>query len=646
MFRVSSAQAPRAAVAVAASAIVLALLPSPGSATFRTSRAVPAAGHVRATLAAHLPAASMRAAVARPLTHRLVNARAYARAKAAANQRAAAKQRATGTRNAPQAAVYGGLDQPGLSHSQNASRNDIVPPDSTGAIGPNHYVEFVNDKIGVYGRGRLALVSSADLDTFDGSTGARVFDPQVLYDPLSQRWFYLNYLTTGGADYLAFGFSKTADPSNLTSGWCTGYVLNTDSANGGGAGSFLADFPKLGHDALHVTFTDNTFTPTQFASAQVWSYPKPAAGAITTCPAPPSFTFFGSSTAPLKTSLGHVANTLVPANTIANVGVDYVLATDAPNHVMTWALGGSGANPTLTLNGEIAVAGYGIPPNAPQPGSPYTLDTYGAWLYQAVAQVDPSAGAAHPEGVWTQHTIAGPGGNGSVVRWYELIPSRCSGGACPASALRQQGNVAIANNFVFNGAISPARDGSDAVVDYNVASTKLLVQIRSQSRNGTDTLGTMSHEVILGASSAAAADFSCFGRGKTCRWGDYAGASPDPTTTNRVWGSNQVDGPFANNGAQWQTMNFALAADEPPGASFTFSPASPVHGSPVSFNAGGSSDPDGSISKFAWTFGDRTSGSGAAPSHTYAAAGHYAVTLTVTDSAGNTSATTRGVTVT
>ncbi len=52
---------------------------------------------------------------------------------------------------------------------------------------------------------------------------------------------------------------------------------------------------------------------------------------------------------------------------------------------------------------------------------------------------------------------------------------------------------------------------------------------------------------------------------------------------------------------------------------------------PVSFDGTGSSDPDGDALAFAWDFGDFSSGTGATPSHTYAAGGTYAVTLTVTD---------------
>jgi len=64
------------------------------------------------------------------------------------------------------------------------------------------------------------------------------------------------------------------------------------------------------------------------------------------------------------------------------------------------------------------------------------------------------------------------------------------------------------------------------------------------------------------------------------------------------------------------------------------------------FNGSASSDSDGSIASYAWNFGNGSTGSGATPSHTYATAGTYAVSLTVTDNGGAAGTVSQNVTVT
>ena len=83
-------------------------------------------------------------------------------------------------------------------------------------------------------------------------------------------------------------------------------------------------------------------------------------------------------------------------------------------------------------------------------------------------------------------------------------------------------------------------------------------------------------------------------------------------------------------------VSAAPLANNPPTASFTASPTSGQAPLAVSFDASGSSDSDGSIASYAWTFGDGGSSSGVTASHTYSSAGTYTAQLTVTDDDGAT----------
>jgi subtilisin family serine protease len=86
----------------------------------------------------------------------------------------------------------------------------------------------------------------------------------------------------------------------------------------------------------------------------------------------------------------------------------------------------------------------------------------------------------------------------------------------------------------------------------------------------------------------------------------------------------------------------APPANEAPRASFTVSCSDLT----CELDASASSDPDGSITAYAWVFGDGRAASGKGVRHTYVAAGSYSVTLQVTDDAGATATASRSVTVT
>jgi len=74
-------------------------------------------------------------------------------------------------------------------------------------------------------------------------------------------------------------------------------------------------------------------------------------------------------------------------------------------------------------------------------------------------------------------------------------------------------------------------------------------------------------------------------------------------------------------------------------------PYSGVVGTPVSFSAAGSRDPDGTIATYAWDFGDGGTASGPAPTYSYAGAGTFTVRLTVTDDLGGTGSATTTATI-
>ncbi len=86
--------------------------------------------------------------------------------------------------------------------------------------------------------------------------------------------------------------------------------------------------------------------------------------------------------------------------------------------------------------------------------------------------------------------------------------------------------------------------------------------------------------------------------------------------------------------------------NQPPVASFMYSTENPTLGEGINFDASSSNDPDGTIVNYEWNFGDGTTAEGVKVTHSYAEAGSYTVTLTVTDNKGLTGSTSLSFAVT
>jgi PKD repeat protein len=86
-----------------------------------------------------------------------------------------------------------------------------------------------------------------------------------------------------------------------------------------------------------------------------------------------------------------------------------------------------------------------------------------------------------------------------------------------------------------------------------------------------------------------------------------------------------------------------LGEPPPPNQAPVANPGGPYGGaerSAMQFDGSASSDPDGNLPlSYAWTFGDGSTGTGVNPTHSYAVAGTFTVSLTVTDANGLASAT-------
>lgn len=171
------------------------------------------------------------------------------------------------------------------------------------------------------------------------------------------------------------------------------------------------------------------------------------------------------------------------------------------------------------------------------------------------------------------------------------------------------------------------------------------------------------HAVVANRPPVAAFVSSC--ADLSCTFDASTSSDPDGTLASYTWafgdGSTATGAkpshPFATGGSYnvvltvtddkgaTDSVTHAVtvkAANQSPTAAFT----STVAGLKVSVDATASSDPDGTIASYAWTYGDGGTGTGRTDTHTYAAAGTYSVKLVVTDNDGGTDSSTKTVSVT
>jgi len=489
-----------------------------------------------------------------------LHAHEYALAKAAANARAG-----LGTNRPPKPKPGGGsgptiFSPPNVAPSFDGTyQSGVTPPDTTGAIGPDRYIEAVNTKYAIYSRAG-SLINSDTLSALTGISGGlfgySLSDPQMMWDVKTGRFYYsvVYYDLFFSSVGLAVGWSKTATPSS-SSDFCQ-YAIDF--------GGELPDYPKLGDSSDFLLYGYNLYgnAASTYDGSGFVTLNKPGPGS--TCPATNTFSVHTSGV--LHNADGSLAATPVPANLVDDSNsAGYVVAdadlTDLVAHpsgadfasVYTITASGTDANgipvPSLAGPTTVSVPTYSMPANAPEQGSPYLLDTLDGRFEAAVAANDPGHGGRLA--VWTAHAVFG--GAGSEERWYEIDPT--------AGSLIQTGAATSSSLFIWNGAISPDRAnmgasasfGDSMAMSVSVSSAVTFPAISILWKKGANNQSPLT---TLVQATGTNVDSSCSST-SPCRWGDYSGASPDPAatgTTGTVWLANQYNvASGTSSGTDWRT---------------------------------------------------------------------------------------------
>lgn len=402
----------------------------------------------------------------------------------------------------------------------------FAPSDSTGAVGTQRFIELVNSQFAIYDKGSTTPMSTGSLNTLANASSAdTLFDVQVIWDPTTSRFYYAMIdVESQTQNNLAYGYSKSASPSSgSSSDWCR-YSISY--------GSQFPDYPKLGDSKNFALIGVNVFSGNFFTGADALAINKPSSGSG--CQSSPKI----KTKTDLMSNDSTLAFTPVPANSIDTKGNGWIVAVPSSLPSKKISLfkvqkknGEAKIQKTAT---QLNVGSYSAPSNAPQSGNSTKIDTLDGRLTQAIGAIAPN----HDDkfAVWTQHTVSG--GAGSKVRWYEVNPSKPS--------VFQKGSASSSSRYNFDGAISPNRavkgsdksGGKNMVMNFVASSSSSFPAIKMVSKKGGDN---QSGQVAVKQSPGPIAGFDCSDsdQGEPCRWGDYAAATPDPSSSSRIWNVSQ-----------------------------------------------------------------------------------------------------------
>ena len=137
-----------------------------------------------------------------------------------------------------------------------------VPPDTNGDVGPNDYVQAVNQAFKVFDKNGNRLRGPTTFNSFFAPLGStpcaneNQSDPIVFYDQIADRWVITNLAFPsfpGTTFWECIGVSRTGDP--VAGGWCF-YALQHDPTHP----NRLGDYPKFGlwPDAYYLSMNEFT----------------------------------------------------------------------------------------------------------------------------------------------------------------------------------------------------------------------------------------------------------------------------------------------------------------------------------------------------------------------------------------------------
>jgi hypothetical protein len=434
-----------------------------------------------------------------------------------------------------------------------------APPDSDGDVGPNHYVEAINNAFAVFDKSGTMLAGPTSYDSlFAPLTGTpcqneNSGDPFVMYDQIADRWVISDFAFPGlpgsGPFYQCIAVSTSPDPT----GTYNLYAVQHEPSQP----TWVGDYPKMAlwtepqpGGAYHLTVNLFDGPSLSFRGVRVWAFDR---AAMLNGDANPTAIAFTVPLAGVGDSYSFVAANFRTGNPPPVGRDEMLLAIDSPAsggvtltqvharffHVDFVTPGNStfGVGANHTPNAEITVdgfidaftsgAGFTI---VPQQGTGQRIDTLGDKIMTPMVYRFDGA----TESLWTSNTVCTDAActQPTGIRWYQFD---VTGGTFPATPVQQQ---TWTNNddglYRFMSSIA-VDDAGDTVIGYSTSSSADFPGIRYAGRLSADP----PNDLVQGEGTM----FNGTGSESDTngRWGDYSMTVVDPVDGMTFWHVNEYE---------------------------------------------------------------------------------------------------------
>ena len=383
----------------------------------------------------------------------------------------------------------------------------FFPPDTMGAIGPDHFVELLNGRYAAYLKDSGALIQASSLDTFwlnagVNPAGSFAFDPRVLYDTDSGRWFAVSVDAPGSPNNFLVAVSATSDP---TDGW-TGFQIDSDSDN-----LQWADFPLIGIDDEGVYVVGKMFQVSN-APFVINILILPKDDLLLPVPSIANRTLLESIS---SNTTGFTPQIAVDFDFDPGFSVP-ILARFSSSSLRRTTLTGSVLNPVLSSGPLIGTSTFFNPPTADQPPLPVQKPDIDSGDARLGSNVILRNGI-----LWAVQT--GGSGGRAAVRFLKVDAA--------TNVLLQSVIIGDIDLAYYYPSIA-VNEFEEVVIGFSGSSSTQPVSTYAVGGATIGGVTTFGDPILLRAGTDDYARLDGIGRN---RWGDYSATTVDPVDSNRFW---------------------------------------------------------------------------------------------------------------